>query len=416
MRPARNRRLSLIAAVALAIAAFAPMHGVVAQAKPLKLGVLLPLSGPFEALGNYTREGLELYLKEHNDQLGGRRVDIVYGDDTNNPAVGLTQLRRMVEQDHVDLLFGPVAANVGAAAVPFVNQHKIAMIWPIVCDDDLTRHPSDYIVRTGWVCSQTTHVLGDYAYKTLGYRKAATIGYDFNFGWQSIQGFADVFMRDGGKITKEIWTPIVTTDFSSYLSALPRDVDVIMCSFSGSPAINFFKQYREFGVKIPLICQGNATDESTLDAEGPAAAGIVTALQYTPEIDSSANRTFVDAYKKAFGHLPGYYGEGGYVGAQFLDKGLAMLHGDTSDPAALIKAIRGLSLPNAPRGPITLDAYGAPIQNVYIRKVEDKGGKLQNTVLKTYPKVSEFWTWTPQEYLARPAYNRSTPPCNACGG
>jgi branched-chain amino acid transport system substrate-binding protein len=411
-----RRPLTMLCAFALVLFAFAPMQSALGQAKPLKLGVLLPLSGPFSALGAYTREGLELYLKEHNNQLGGRAVTVVYGDDTNNPAVGLTQLRRLVEQEHVDVLFGPVAANVGAAAVPFVNEHKIAMVWPIVCDDDLTRHPSDYIIRTAWVCSQTTHVLGDYAYKVLGYRKAATIGYDFNFGWQSIQGFADTFMTDGGKITKELWTPIVTTDFSPYLSSIPRDVDVVMCSFSGNPAINFMKQYKEFGLKMPLICQGNATDESTLAAEGPATIGVVTALQYSPEIGTKTNRSFVDRYQKAFGHVPGYYGEGGYIGAEFLDKGLTANHGDTSDGAALIKAIRSVNVTDAARGPIKLDDYGAPIQNVYIRKVEEKNGVLQNTVIRTYPNVSQFWTWTPQQYLARPAYNRSSPACNACGG
>ena len=414
MRSHGNRWFALFAGVALAAALFAPMHGAGAQSKTLKLGVLLPLSGPFEALGAYTREGLELYLKEHHNQLGGRPVTLDYGDDQNNPSVGLTQLRRLVEQDHVDVLYGPVAANVGAAAVPFVNQNKIAMLWPIVCDDDLTRHPSDYIIRTGWVCSQTSHVLGDYAYKQLGYRKAATIGYDFNFGWQSIQGFADVFMTDGGKITKEIWTPIVTTDFSPYLSAIPRDVDVVMCSFSGQPAINFMKQYRQFGLKMPLICQGNATDESTLTAEGASAVGIITALQYSPELPGTANRGFVNRYKKAYGHLPGYYGEGGYVGAEFLDKAIASLHGNTSDPAALIKAIHSTTVSDAPRGPIQIDNYGAPVQNVYIRKVEDNNGTLENTVMRTYSNVSQFWTWTPQQYIARPAYGRSSPVCNGC--
>lgn len=407
--------MRLFVALAFAFVTLMPMQGALGQAKPLKLGVLLPMSGPFYALGNYTREGLELYLKEHNNELGGRKVDLVFADDTNVPQVGLTQLRRLVEQDHIDVLFGPVAANVGAAVESYISENKLPTVWPIVSDDDLTqRTPNEYIARTGWTSSQTTHALGDYAYKTLGYRKAATIAYDFNFGWQSIQGFADVFMTDGGKITKEIWTPIATSDFSSYLSSLPRDVDVIMCSFSGQTAINFMKQYREFGMKTPVVCQGNATDESTLDQEGPPAVGIVTALHYSAALDTPANRSFVARYTKAFGHRPGYYGEGGYTGAQFLDKGLTAVHGDTSNAVALVKAIHSISLPDAPRGPISFDSYGNPIENVYIRKVEDKNGVLQNTVIKTLPKVSQFWTWTPQQYLARPAYNRSTPACNAC--
>ena len=417
MRYIRSLWLPIVAVIALTVAAMAPLHTARAQSMgTLKLGVLLPITGPFAALGAYTKEGLELYLKQHNGELGGRKVELFYADDTNVPQVGITQLRKLVEENHIDVLFGPVAANVGAAVIPLIEQNKLPTVWPIVSDDDVTqRKPVDYIVRTGWTSSQTTHVLGDYAFKTLGYKSAATIAYDFNFGWQSIQGFADTFMTDGGKIDKELWTPIANTDFSSYFSSLPRNVDVVMCSFSGQTAINFFKQYREFGMKNPLVCQGNATDESTLEAEGPAAEGVVTALQYSPQLDTKANKAFVAAYKATFGHIPGYYGEGGYVGAEFLDKGLQITHGNTSDAIALVKAMHGVSLPDAPRGPISFDSYGNPVENVYIRKVEMVNGTLENVVIKTYPKVSQFWTWSPQDYLARPAYGRSSPPCNACG-
>ena len=402
---------------ALLLIVFASDVASAQQQKPLKLGVLLPLSGPFAALGQYTREGLQLYLKEHGNKLGGRTVEMVWGDDTNVPQVGLTQLRRLVEQEHADVIFGPVAANVGAAVVSYVEQQRIPMVWPIVSDDELTqRNRSDYVLRTGWTSSQTSHALGDYAYKTLGYRNVATIGYDFNFGWQSIQGFVDVFQSEGGKVRKQIWTPIVTTDFSPYLSALPRDVDAVMCSFSGTPAINFMKQYREFGLKAPLICQGNATDESTLEQEGPPAAGIVTALHYSAALDTPRNRDFVARYSRAYGHGPSYYGEGGYIGAEFLDKGLARLNGQIKDPVEFIKVLRKVPVKDAPRGPIVMDTLGNPIENVYIRKVTERGGKLENSVIKTYPKISQFWFFDPGPYLAHPGYSRTYPPCNACSG
>ena len=401
--------------IALVVFVFAIASAGAQGPKPLKIGVLLPISGPFSALGQYTREGLELYLKEHGNKMGGRPVELVFGDDTNVPQVGLTQLRRLIEQEHAEIIFGPVAANVGVAVVSLVEQLRVPMIWPIVSDDEMTqRYRSEYVLRTGWTSSLTTHVLGDYAYKTLKYRKVATIGYDFNFGWQSIEGFVDVFQQDGGKVTKQIWTPIVTTDFSPYLSALPRDVDAVMCSFSGTPAINFMKQYKEFGLTMPLICQGNATDESTLDQEGPPSIGIVTALHYSAALDTPRNRDFVARYTKAFGHRPSYYGEGGYVGAEFLDKGLARVNGQWRDPIEFIKVLRKVPVKDAPRGPIVMDTLGNPIENVYIRKVEDRGGKLQNTVIKTYPKVSQFWLFDPGPYLAHPGYSRTYPPCNAC--
>ncbi|HXP92148.1 MAG TPA: ABC transporter substrate-binding protein [Candidatus Binatia bacterium] len=412
-----NIRTAALAVAFILTLTCSPVALAQGQPKPLRIGAMMPLSGPFAALGQYTREGLELYLKDHNSTLGGRKVEVVWADDTNEPQVGLTQLRRLVEQERVDLVFGPVAANVGAAIVPYVDAHKMPTIWPIVAEDDMTqRTPSPYIVRTGWTSSQTTHVLGDYAYKTLGYRRVATIAYDFNFGWQSVGGFVDAFQTDGGKVVKQIWTPIVTNDFSSFLSALPTDVDAIMCSFSGQTAINFMRQYRQFGVKPPVICQGNATDESTLAQEGPPAEGILTALHYSAALETARNRAFVAEYTAAYGHGPSYYGEGGYVAAEFVDKGLAALHGNVSDPVAFVKAVRSVTVKDAPRGPISWDSYGNPIENVYIRRVEMRNGALQNTVLRTYPNVSQFWTFDPQRYLAHPAYTRAYPPCNACSG
>ncbi|GAC1659733.1 MAG: ABC transporter substrate-binding protein [Candidatus Elarobacter sp.] len=386
-----------------------------AQAKTFKIGFLYPVTGVFAAPGKYMQEGLELYLKEHNGMLGGLKADVDIADDQGNPSVGLTQIRKLVEQDHVDVVFGPLSAAVGSAIVPYIEQHKVAAVYPIVSSDDLTqRTPSEYILRTEWSSSQPTHVLGDYAYKTLKYRKVATIAYDFSFGWESLGGFVDTFQRDGGKITKQVWTPLVTSDYSPYLSALPRDVDAVMCSYSGSAAVNFIKQYKAFGLKMPLLCQGNTTDESTLP-ESPDAAGMVTALQYSAALKSPANGKFVAAYTKAYGHEPSYYAEGTYVGAQYLDRGLAAVKGNTGDPLAFIKAMRGVRITDAPRGPVHFDDRGNPVQNIYIRRVEQVNGKLENVVLQTYPNVSQFWTYNPAEYLKQPVYDRTHPACNGCG-
>jgi branched-chain amino acid transport system substrate-binding protein len=410
----RVSRSARLAAASLALTLLP--HAAFAQAKTFKIGLLYPVTGVFAAPGKYMREGLDLYLNEHHGMLGGMKAEIVVADDQGNPSVGLTQLRKLVESDHVDVVFGPLSAAVGSAIVPYLNEHKVPAVYPIVSSDDLTqRTPSDYIVRTEWTSSQPTHALGDYAYKTLGYRKVATIAYDFNFGWESLAGFIDTFQQDGGKVIKQVWTPLVTSDYSPYLSAIPRDVDAVMCSFSGSAAVNFIKQYHAFGLKMPMLCQGNTTDESTLQETGPDAIGIVTALQYSAALKTPPNEAFVAAYTKAYGHEPSYYAEGTYVGAQYLDRGLAAVHGDASDAVAFVKAMRAVSMTNAPRGPIKLDDRGNPLQNIYIRKVESQNGKLANVVVRTYPNVSQFWTYDPKQYLSKPPYSRTYPPCNACG-
>jgi branched-chain amino acid transport system substrate-binding protein len=189
-----------------------------------------------------------------------------------------------------------------------------------------------------------------------------------------------------------------------------------MCSFSGSAAVNFIRQYRQFGLKPALICQGNTTDESTLQETGPSALNIVTALQYSAALPTPANRAFVAAYAKAYGHEPSYYGEATYTGAQFLDKALQKTHGDIGDTAAFIKVVRSITIPDAPRGPVKLDSYGTPVQNIYIRSVAKQGDQMQNVVTKTYSNVTQFWTFDPKAFLAHPVYSRTYPPCNACSG
>lgn len=363
------------------------------------------------------KEGFELWLKEVNNQVAGRPVEVVTADTQGNPDVALTQARRLVEQEKVHLLVGPLSAAEGLALVPYIDGVRIPSIYPIVSADDLTqRKIPKYVVRTGWTSSQTTHVLGDYAYKKLGYRRVAIIAYDFAFGWESVGGFMQTFQEAGGKVVKVIWTPLNTTDFSPYLSQIPKDVDAVFASFSGSAAIQFIQQYKRFGLTAPLIAQGNTTDESTLEQTGPEAVGIVTALHYSAALDTPANKAFVEAYTKAFGHVPSYYSEGTYVAGLVLQQALEQLRGDVSDPDAVVKALRSVQLSETPRGPYRFDNYGNPIQNVYIRKVEQVNGKLQNTVIDVVQNVSQFWTYDPKEYLQRPVYNRGVPECNACGG
>ncbi|TAM72478.1 ABC transporter substrate-binding protein [bacterium] len=413
------RALVLVVAAAAVTATAAPVAAapapVVAEQQPITIGLLIPTSGNFAAPGQYMKEGFELYLKQHDDTLGGRKVVVIQADSGGNPATGLTQARRLVEQDHVNIIVGPLSTAVDQAIIPYITSHKVPAIFPVLSPDDITqRMPAAYVVRTSPASSQTTQPLGDYAYKTLKYRKVATIAYDFSFGWESIGGFVQTFQSDGGKVLKQLWTPVATSDYGPYLSELPRNVDAIMCSFSGAAAVNFIKQYKAFGLKTPLICQGNTTDESTLPATGPAALGILTALHYSTALDRPQNKQFVAAYTKAYGHQPSYYGEGTYDAALVLAGAVGKLHGNIADTQKFIAAMRSLHVTEAPRGPLVFDRYGNPDQNVYIRKVEMIGGKLENVVTETMPNVSQFWTYDPVATLQHPVYSRDYPVCNAC--
>jgi len=187
--------------------------------------------------------------------------------------------------------------------------------------------------------------------------------------------------------------------------------------FSGADAGRFAKQYAEAGLKdrFPLVGGGTFTDEHVLRSMvGDEALGIVTALHYSAALATPANKKFAQAYEAKFQQVPSYYSEGTYVAGVALKAALEATGGDIEDVGKFLAALRKVDLSDAPRGPIRFDDFGNPIENVYVRKVERVGGRLQNTVIHTFPNVSQFWTYKPDEYLKNPVYSRDYPPCKHC--
>jgi branched-chain amino acid transport system substrate-binding protein len=186
--------------------------------------------------------------------------------------------------------------------------------------------------------------------------------------------------------------------------------------FSGADALRFAKQYEDAGLKarIPLIGGGTFTDEHVLRSMGDEVLGIVTALHYSAALTTPGNRKFAQAYEGRFKQIPSYYSEGTYVGGLQLKRALEAIGGEAENSERLAGALRKAELADTPRGPIRFDEYGNPIQNIYVRKVERVGGRLQNTVIHTFESVSQFWTYKPDEYLKNPVYDRNFPPCKYC--
>ena len=180
--------------------------------------------------------------------------------------------------------------------------------------------------------------------------------------------------------------------------------------------MRFAKHYADAGLKgkLPLIGGGTFTDEHVLRTMGDESVGIVTALHYSAVVDTPANKKFAEAYQAKYSQVPSYYSEGTYVSCLALEKALESVGGDVDDREKLVAALRKVDLGSAPRGPIKIDSYGNPVENVYVRKVEKVNGKLQNTVVHTFPSVSQFWTYKPEEFLKNPVYSRDFPPCTHC--
>jgi branched-chain amino acid transport system substrate-binding protein len=386
-----------------------------AQKSPIKIGMIVPQSGPLAANGKDMINGYELFFEQVGYKIAGREIRFIVEDDEGKPATGLTKVRGLVEGQGVHLVTGPLSAAVGYAVAPYIDSKKVPALYPIVAADDLTqRKRSPYIVRTGWASSQPSHPFGKWVHDTLKYKKIAVIAYDFAFGWEVVAGFQRTYEDAGGQIVQKLWPPLGNADFAPYISQLKRDADAVFAQFSGADALRFAKQYQEAGLKLPLIGGGTFTDEHVLRTMGDEVLGVITPLHYSAALDTPANKKFAQAYEAKFKQIPSYYSEGTYVAGLVLKAALESINGDIENVDRFLGALRKVDLSAMPRGPMKLDDYGNPDMNVYVRKVERVNGRLQNTVIHTFPNVSQFWTWKPDDYLKQPAYSRDYPPCKHC--
>jgi branched-chain amino acid transport system substrate-binding protein len=409
-----------VVAVVLLMASVPPLTAPArsaAQAGPIKVGFLAPLTGPFAQIGKDMVNGTELFLDEIGRQMAGRKVELIVEDTEGQPATALTKSRKLVEQDKVHLLTGGLLANVGYALQPFIDGAQIPATYPVIAADDITqRRPARWIVRTGWATSQPMHPFAEWVIKTTRYRKVATIGMDYAFGYETVGGFQRVFEERGGQVVQKIWTPLNTNDFAPFLAQIRRDADAVLALFVGRLALQFVKQYQEAGLqgKLPLLGGGTTTDESVLPQMGDEALGIVTALHYAQALDTPQNAKFARAFEAKAGKISSYYSEATYTNMRWISEAVKAVGGKVEDRPALLAALRKVDIKDTARGPLSVDAYGNPVQNIYIRKVERVGGRLQNTVVATIPAVSQFWTYKPDDYLRQPLYSRDYPPCKGC--
>jgi len=409
-----NRRIQFSFIALSMMAATAVGSPVSAQAKdPIKIGFFAPLSGFAAQTGKDMLAGLQLYLKEQGGSVGGREIVLISEDTEAKPAVALTKVRKLVEKDGVHILMGGLLASTGYALQPYVDGKKIPTLYPVMSPDDLTqRKRAKWIVRTGWSSSLPSHPFGEYAYNELGLRKIVTIGFDYAFGWEVIGGFQKTFEDAGGTVVQKIWVPVGNRDYAPFLPQIDKDADAVFALLFGAGALQFGKQFEEFGLKgkFMLLGGGTTTDEHVLPSMGDEAIGIITTLHYSAAIDTPVNKAFTGPYRDFAGKSASYYSEALYTGGRWAIEAMKSIDGNVEDRAALLAALQKQQLSDVPRGPLKIDNYGNPIQNVYIRKVEKVGGELQNTVVKTYPDVSQFWTYGPDKFLEQPVYDRSFPP------
>jgi branched-chain amino acid transport system substrate-binding protein len=403
-------------AVAVGLGLSAP-----AGAEELRIGYLAPLTGGLAQTGIDMRDGFLLYLEQHGNKLGGMDVKLIIEDEQGKGDVAVTKAKKLVLQDKVHMLIGGVLASTGYALAPVSTELKTMYIPSIPAADDLTQRQLKnfpYLIRTSWSSSQPNHPLGQWACDQ-GYKKIVTIAADYAFGYETVGGFQKAFEDCGGKIIQKIWPPLGAKDFGPFIPTIKADTDAVFSLMVGPMPAQFIKQMRGAGFKKPIIGGGTSYDEFVLPFMGDEAIGDVSALHYSAALDTPKNIEFVKAYRAKFGKVPSYYSENNYTTAQWLDEALKKAGGKWPGPEELIKIMVGIKL-DAVRGPVSFDDMRNPIQNIYIKKVEKKKmfgyekDELWNTVTKTYPNVSQFWTYGKDKFLAQPVYDKNFPPCKFC--
>jgi branched-chain amino acid transport system substrate-binding protein len=400
-----HRRTFLAGAAA---AATLPMPAI-AQNKPIRIGLLTVKTGPLAQGGIQMEQGTNLFLKDRNNMMAGRKVELVVGDTGGNPAGAKTKAQELIERDNVDMIFGPLAAFELLAISDYVAAHKTPILSLAAAEDMSQRKPNPYFVRASGTAAQNMHPLADYAAKELKYKSVMTISEDFAFGYEQMGGFQRVFEGAGGRVTKKLWPPIVTPDYTPYIAQL-TGVDAIVQGFAGSNPLKFMKQYKDAGMTLPVLGGGTAGDDALLKSFGDEAVGMITASAWTSDFDSPINKKFIEGMVRDTGAVPGLYAAGLYINGMVAEAALEKTGGKTDDKEAFIAAMRAVSLTDSPRGAFHFDHFGNVVGTVYIRRLERKDGKLVQTTIKTYPNVSQFWTFGEKWFLEQPVYSRDYPP------
>jgi branched-chain amino acid transport system substrate-binding protein len=401
------------AALTVAGAGVGPWRSAQAQAGPIKIGLLAPLTGVVASGGKEMVEGVQFYLDQVKGEMGGRKVELVIEDDASNPDTALQKARRLVEQGNCHMLIGNLLANTGLAVANYVKGTGTPYFIPIIAADDLTqRQRIKNVIRVaGYSASEFTHPLGDWALKQ-GYKKIATISQDYTFGHEQCGGLAQVFAEGGGEIVQQFWHPLNTADFSPYLGQIADlKVDAIFAMETGADATRFIQQYSSFGLKAktPLLAAMNGTDQSVIRTLGEECEGIMSPAHFAEGSDNPVTQKFAREYEAKYGKIPSLYGFSMYSGVMWIDAALKKMGGKVEDREAFIDTVLKTELDGSPLGKaVKLDAYGNPIYDVYIRKVVKRAdGKFWNVPVTTYPNVSQFWKYDPETYLKQPPYSRT---------
>ena len=280
---------------------------------PVRVGLLAAKTGPLASGGIDMELALAMFLKERDNTLAGRKIELIVADTAGVPATARTKAQELIEKNNVHCLIGPLAAFEALAIADYLTEKEMPTIGVAAAEDMTQRHPSPWFVRPTSTSAQCAYPLADYSAKELKYKRIVTIADDFAYGHEMCAGFQRAFEDNGGKIIQKIFTPLATPDYGSYVAQV-KGADAIFLGTAGSNGFRFLRQFIEYGLKDKMAVIGGMTalDESVLRNMGDEALGILTTSWYSAELDNPLNKAFAPAFRKQFKYDPGFYAAGTY--------------------------------------------------------------------------------------------------------
>jgi branched-chain amino acid transport system substrate-binding protein len=358
---------------ALTAAALAAGLATAAQAQqpPLKVGLMLPATGTYAALGDAIEKGFRLYVDEQGGKLGGRSLQYFKVDDESDPSKATDNVNKLIKRDQVDVIVGTVHSGVALAMARAAQQSGTLLIVPNAGADAITGAGcAPNIFRSSFSNWQPGYSTGVVA-AGKGYKRAMTITWNYAAGTETVKGFTEAFEKGGGKVVKDLLLPFPNVEFQALLTEIAaQKPDVVFAFFAGGGAVKFVKDYAAAGLRktVPLMGSGFLTD-GTLKAQGESAQGLITTLHYGDDLNTPRNNAFRNHYAVAYKANPDVYAVQGYDAAQMLGAGLTAVKGDMNRRDALYAAIAKARI-DSPRGPFTLSPQHNPTQDFYVREVK----------------------------------------------
>ncbi|MBP0048926.1 ABC transporter substrate-binding protein [Marinobacterium sp. AK62] len=344
---------------------------------PIKVGIMLPFSGVYGALGDATRNGMKMALQEKASELHGRKIEYIEIDTEARPERAPEISSSLLNNSKADFIVGPVHSGVAMGMMKVLRGKDTVMIVPNAGAGPVTGPLcAPNVFRTSFSSWQPSYPMGKVALDK-GYKKVVTMSWNYGMGKESLDAFEESFTAGGGEILKKILVPFPKTEFQAYLSEIASiEPDAVFVFFAGGGAVKFIKDYDALGLsgKIPLLGSGFLT-EGTLEAQGKAAEGVMTTLHYADSLDNEINNRFRASYKEQFGKASDIYAVQGYDTGLMIASAINRLGGDIEDQQALIKALEETRV-NSPRGEFTFSAAHNPVQNIYLRTVENGENKV----------------------------------------